>query len=314
MRILVTGGAGFIGSNLVRALLEAGDSVRVLDDLATGRRENLSEVLADIEFIEGSVVDFERVRRAVEGCEVVYHEAALGSVPRSVEDPLGTHRVNATGTLQVLEASRGAGVRRVVYAASSSAYGDTEVLPKVEDMQPNPLSPYALQKFIGERYCALFTNLYGLETVSLRYFNVFGPRQDPRSAYAAVVPLFVSAAAKGEHPRIFGDGRQSRDFTFVSDVVAATRAAAAGPPESSGGVFNVAQGGRATLLELWAEVCAAVGRERLEPIFEPPRAGDVRHSQADISRAAEILGWRPRVTLREGLAETVRYHVGGGAG
>jgi UDP-glucose 4-epimerase len=305
-RVLVTGGAGFVGSNLVHALLADGERVRVLDDLSTGRRENLADVLEDVEWIAGSVVDPAALSDAVRDCDVVYHQAAIPSVPRSVADPLLSHRVNATGTLHVLEAARRAGVRRVVYAASSSAYGDSQVLPKKEDMRPDPLSPYALQKLCGEVYCSQYARLYGLETVSLRYFNVFGPRQDPASEYAAVVPRFITAAAKGERPRIFGDGLQSRDFTFVADAVSANRAAAAAPSDACGLVFNVARGGRVTLLELWDRVCAAVGAERLEPVFEPPRAGDVRHSQADVSRAAELLGWRATVDLADGLAETAR--------
>jgi UDP-glucose 4-epimerase len=314
MRVLVTGGAGFIGSNLVHALLDAGDSVRVLDDLSTGRAENLAGVRGDIELVEASIVDLEAVRAAVAGCEVVYHQAALPSVPRSVEDPLQTHRVNATGTLHVLQAAREAGVRRVVYAASSSAYGDTEELPKVESMPPNPLSPYALQKFVGEVYAAQYARLYGLETVALRYFNVFGPRQNPESLYAAVIPRFVAAAARREPARIDGDGLQSRDFTFVADAVAANRAAAAGPPESSGEVFNVACGGRVTILELWKQICSIVGCGAIEPEHGPPRPGDVRHSQADVSKAARLLGWTPCTDLTTGLEATVDHFVGDRAG
>jgi nucleoside-diphosphate-sugar epimerase len=310
VRVLVTGGAGFIGSNLVRACLAEGESVRVLDDLSTGRRENLAEISADVEWLEGTITDPEVVARATAGCEVVYHQAALPSVPRSVEDPVGSHAVNATGTLNVLEASRRAGVRRVVYAASSSAYGDSEALPKVEDMPPRPLSPYALQKLVGEIYCRQFTELYGLEAIALRYFNVFGPRQDPKSLYAAVIPRFVSAAAKGEPACIFGDGLQTRDFTFVADVVAANRAAAQAGSRAAGQVFNVACGGRISLLELWREICDALGVEMLEPVFEPERAGDVKHSQADIARARAELGWSPRTSLADGLAQTVRYFAG----
>ncbi len=313
MRVLVTGGAGFIGSNLARACLAAGEAVRVLDDLSTGRRENLAEVSGDLEWLQGSITDPDAVRHAVAGCEIVYHQAALPSVPRSLEDPLGTHAVNATGALQVLEASRHAGVRRVVYAASSSAYGDTETLPKREDMPPRPLSPYALQKLVGEIYCRQYAELYGLETVSLRYFNVFGPRQNPDSAYAAVIPRFIRAAQRGEPARIFGDGLQSRDFTFVADVVAANRAAARAPARASGLVFNVARGRRVTLLELWAQVCAVVGCEPVAPCLEPARAGDVRHSEADVSRARDLLGWEPRAELAFGLRETARFLGSAGA-
>jgi nucleoside-diphosphate-sugar epimerase len=310
VRVLVTGGAGFVGSNLARACLAAGERVRVLDDLSSGRRENLADVPGDLEWLEGSVADFDAVRRAVVDCEIVYHQAALPSVPRSVEDPLGTHAVNATGTLHVLEAARRAGVRRVVYAASSSAYGDTEALPKREDMPPQPLSPYALQKLVGEIYCRQYAVLYGLEAVSLRYFNVFGPRQSPDSPYAAVVPRFLRAALRGERPRIYGDGLQSRDFTFVADVVAANRAAAVAPASASGQVLNVARGQRVTLLELWAAVCAAVGCEPRQPCFEPARPGDVRHSEADVSRARELLGWQARTDLSEGLRLTSLFLAG----
>jgi nucleoside-diphosphate-sugar epimerase len=256
------------------------------------------------------VVEPESVRAGVAGREIVYHQAAMPSVPRSLEDPVGTHAVNATGTLQVLEASRRAGVRRVVYAASSSAYGDTETLPKHEDMPPRPLSPYALQKLVGEIYCQQYTRLFGLETLALRYFNVYGPRQNPDSPYAAVIPRFVRAAAARTAPAVFGDGLQSRDFTFVADVVAANRAAAVAPAAAAGQVLNVARGGRVTLLELWREICAAVGCEPYAPDFRPPRAGDVRHSQADITRARDLLGWEPRASLRDGLGETVRWLLG----
>jgi nucleoside-diphosphate-sugar epimerase len=313
VRVLITGGAGFIGSHLVRACLEAGDEVRVLDDFSTGLRENLLGLEGDVDLIEGTVVDFETVRRATQSREVVYHQAALGSVPRSVEDPLGTHAVNATGTLQVLEAGRREGVSRVVYAASSSAYGDTETLPKVETMPPRPLSPYALQKLAGEVYCAQFTRLYGLETVALRYFNVYGPRQSATSSYAAVIPRFVSAVLDGERPTIFGDGLQSRDFTFVSDSVAANRAAVAAPSEATGKVYNVAHGGRTSLLELLDEICRALGVEGVRPDHQPPRPGDVRHSQADVSRAERLLGWKPRIGLTDGVGATVEAFCAGRA-
>jgi UDP-glucose 4-epimerase len=313
MRALVTGGAGFIGSGIVRACLEAGEAVRVLDDFSTGVRRNLDEVRDDIELLEGSFVDLDTAARAVADCEVVYHQGALPSVVRSVEDPVETHRVNALGTLHILEASRQAGVRRVVYAASSSAYGDTEVLPKREDMPANPLSPYALQKLAGEHYCALYTRLFGLEAVALRYFNVFGPRQNPDSDYAAVIPLFGRAALAGKPARIDGDGGQTRDFTYIDDVVAANRAAAAGPPESAGLVFNVARGGRTSILDLWYRICDAAGVERIEPEHGDPRPGDVRDSQADVSRARDLLGWSAQVSLEDGLSETVRGLEAGAA-
>jgi nucleoside-diphosphate-sugar epimerase len=307
MRVLITGGAGFIGSNLVRACLEAGDAVRVLDDFSTGFRENLVGLEGDVDLIEGSLVDFDTVRRATADREVVYHLGALGSVPLSVEDPVGTHAVNATGTLHVLEAARREGLSRIVYAASCSAYGDTQTLPTPETTPARPLSPYALQKLTGEAYCAQFTELHGLETIALRYFNVYGPRQSADSTYAAVVPLFISAILDGKRPTVFGDGRQSRDFTFVSDAVAATRAAAAAPPEVAGEVCNVARGDRITLLELLDEICRAAGVGEVERDHQPPRAGDVRDSQADVSKAERLLGWTPRVDLPEGIAATVEH-------
>jgi nucleoside-diphosphate-sugar epimerase len=314
MRVLITGGAGFIGSNLVRGSLEAGDTVRVFDDFSTGVRGNLAGLEPHVEVVEGSVTDPEAVRRAAAGCEVVYHQAALGSVPRSIEEPLVTHAINATGTLNVLDGARHAGVRRLVYAASSSAYGDTETLPKVESMPPRPLSPYALQKQAGEAYCWLYTTLYGLETVALRYFNVYGPRQTARSTYAAVIPRFISALASGERPRVYGDGGQTRDFTFVSDAVAANLAAATAPAEAAGEVYNVADGKRVSLLELLDEIASALEARGalavspVEPEFLPSRVGDVRHSLADVSKAERLLGWKPRVSLAEGIAATVEYY------
>jgi UDP-glucose 4-epimerase len=305
----VTGGAGFIGSHLVRACLEAGESVRVLDDLSTGKRENLAGLRGEAELCQGSVADFAAVERAARGCEVVYHQAAIASVPRSTEDPIGTHAVNATGTLHVLEAARRAGARRLVFAGSTAVYGDGPELPKREEMPTSPRSPYALQKLTGELYCEQYARLFGLSAVPLRYFNVFGPRQDPHSMYAGVIPLFVEALRKGERPRIFGDGQQSRDFVFVKDVVAANRAAAAAPEAAAGKAVNVGGGSRVSLLELLVEIADALGVPRPEPRFEPERAGDVRHSQADISRAKSLLGWQPRVTLQEGLRETVRWYL-----
>ncbi|MFQ5699599.1 MAG: NAD-dependent epimerase/dehydratase family protein, partial [Myxococcota bacterium] len=248
-------------------------------------------------------------------CEVVSHQAAIPSGQRALDAPLATHEANVTGTLVLLEGARRAGVRRLVYAASSSAYGDAEVLPKREDMPARSLSPYALQKYASEVYCAQYAGLFGLQTVALRYFNVFGPRQDPRSDYAAVIPLFVSALAEGRRPTIFGDGLQSRDFTFVEDVVAANRAAAAAPAEAAGQVFNIGCGARSTLLELLEVIAEVLGVDGVEPDFQPVRPGDVRHSQADVSRAREVLGWSPRVPLREGIARTAEFmkHVVRGA-
>jgi len=308
----VTGGAGFIGSHLVDALLAAGWSVRVLDDFSSGREANLAQARDRIELLRGDLADPEVAAAAVADVEVVFHQGAVPSVPRSLEEPIRTNRVNVDGTLQILEASRRAGVRRVVYAASSSAYGDTEVLPKVETMPADPLSPYALQKYAGEVYCRLYHRLYGLETVALRYFNVFGPRQDPRSTYAAVVPRFAVACLRGEPPTIHGDGEQSRDFTYVGDAVRANLAAA-DAPKAPGLVFNVAGGRRVTLNALLATIQQIVG-SRVTPIHGPARPGDVRHSQADLTRARTLLEWEPSVSLEEGLRRTVEsLRADGGA-
>lgn len=305
MRVLITGGAGFIGSRLVRACLEQGDDVRVLDDFSTGRAKNLLGLQAAHDLVKGSLVDFETVQRSVRGCEVVYHLGALPSAVQSVDEPARTHAVNASGTVHVLEAARQEGVRRVVFASSCAIYGSSTALPLKEELAPLPESPYALQKLSGELYCQQFGRLYGLQTVALRYFNVFGPRQDPRSLYAAVAPRFLTAVVRGVAPCIHGDGQQSRDFVHVDDVVAATRVAALVTSECAGQTLNVARGERVTVLELLEYVARAVGRDALAPVFEPARAGDVRHSQADISKAERLLGWRPRVTLVEGLASAL---------
>jgi UDP-glucose 4-epimerase len=312
VRVLVTGGAGFIGSNLVRACLEDGESVRVLDDFSTGCRENLSSVCEEVEIVEGSVVDLAAVREAVRGCDVIFHLAALPSVPLSVEDPVRTHAVNATGTLHVLEAARDIGVSRVVYASSCSVYGDTPKPPISEAGPAQPVSPYALQKRVGELYLQRFHELYGVPGVALRFFNVYGPDQDPRSPYAAVIPRFVSAVAKGETPVIFGDGAQVRDFVFVRDVSAACRNAAAAPEEASGQLFNVASGEGVSMLDLLARVCHTLGREDVRAEHGPPRAGDVRESVGDVRLAAERLGWRARTPLDRGLSEVADVLVGKG--
>jgi len=309
-RFLVTGGAGFIGSNLARALLEAGHRVRVLDNFLTGRRENLAGLAerfgGAFELVEGDVRDAAAVRRAVRGADFVLHQAALPSVPRSVADPVLTNEINVGGTLSVLVAAREEKVRRVVFAASSSAYGDTPELPKRESMTPSPRSPYAAQKLLGEHYMRIFHELYGVETISLRYFNVFGPRQDPTSTYAAVIPRFIAAVLSGTPPVVYGDGRQTRDFTYVDNVVQANLRACEAPSAACGGVYNVACGERVSLLEILEILYRLAGR-RVPPRFEPPRPGDVRDSLADISRAREVLGYAPSVFFADGLERTFAF-------
>lgn len=303
---LVTGGAGFIGSNIVAALVDRGDTVRVLDDLSTGKRENLAGLMDAITFTEGSVADEAVVRQAVDGVDYVLHQGALASVPRSIDDPLSTNTANVTGTLRLLLAARDAQVRRVVFAASSSAYGDQPDLPKVESMAPSPLSPYAASKLAGEYYCQAFTECYGLATVCLRYFNIYGPRQDPQSVYAAVIPKFITAMLAGERPTIFGDGEQSRDFTYVEDCIEANLEACTAP-EAVGQVMNIACGGRYTLNELVALLNQILGTS-IEPVYEAPRPGDVKHSQADIAVARELLGYEPQFTFEAGLEKTVQWY------
>jgi nucleoside-diphosphate-sugar epimerase len=301
---LVTGGAGFIGSHLAEELLRRGHSVRVMDNLSTGKRLNL-EHLPGVEFIEGDVADADACARAVQGVEFVLHQAAIPSVPRSVADPVSSNRSNVDGSLNMLVAARDAGVRRLVYAGSSSAYGDTPTLPKREDMPTNPLSPYALQKLVAEQYCQLFTQLYGLETVTTRYFNVFGPRQDPGSPYSGVISLFSTALLEGRRPTIYGDGGQTRDFTYVSNVVdGVLRACEA--PDASGEVINVATGGRISLNALLEAMNRIVGTS-LSPVYLEARAGDVRDSQADITKARTLLGYAPTVGLDEGLRRTLDW-------
>ena len=306
MTVLVTGGAGFIGSNLVHALAGAGERVRVLDDFSTGRAENLAGAGGRVEVLEGDVRDQERVRSAVAGVEVVYHLAALPSVARSVADPRASHSVNVEGTLNVLLAAREAGARRVVYASSSSVYGDTPVLPKHEQMPVSPRSPYAAAKLAGEAYCRALACVYPIETVSLRFFNVFGPRQDPASQYAAVVPRFVTRLLAGQPAEITGDGRQTRDFTYVANAVEACRLAATAGPQASGEALNVGCNDRISVLELAGIIGELVG-ERIDPVFVPARPGDVRDSQASTDKAARLIGYRPLVTVREGLAATVDW-------
>lgn len=301
-RVLVTGGGGFIGSNLVRALLERGDSVRVLDNFATGNRRNLAGLDDDVEVVEGELRSYERVHNAVRGVDVVFHQGALPSVPRSVQDPLTTGAVNVEGTLNVLLAARDESVARVVFASSSSVYGNSGTLPRQESQPPDPISPYAVAKLAAERYCVSFFRVYGLETVALRYFNVFGERQDPTSQYAAVVPRFITAIAEGRPVPIHGDGTQSRDFTYVANVVAANLLAAE-RPDVGGSVLNVATGRQASVNDLADAIGEAVGLP-VEKEYLPTRAGDVRDSWADVSEAARLLGYETRVGLEEGLRLT----------
>jgi UDP-glucose 4-epimerase len=305
-RCLVTGGAGFIGSHLVEALLAAGHQVRVLDDLSTGDAANLAAVRNRIDFAQGDIRDPATVGAAVRGTELVFHQAALPSVPRSVADPVTTHEVCATGTLRVLVAARDAKVRRVVYAASSSAYGNLPGLPRRASDPTLPRSPYAVAKLAGEHYCVAFSDVYGLETVRLRYFNVYGPRQAPDSPYAAVIPKFLQAMRAGQSPTIQGDGEQSRDFTYIDDVVRANLLAAEAPGVS-GRVYNLACGRRTSLLELVARINALLGTD-IRPVHEAPRPGDVRHSQADISAAQADLGYAPRVGIDEGLRLCLEWY------
>jgi len=309
-KYLITGGAGFIGSHLVETLVRRGEKVLVLDNFSTGKLDNLVAVADEIELVSSDVRDEAAVGRAVAGCDVVFHQAALASVPRSVEDPLATHAACATGTLVVLHEARKAGVRRVVYAASSSAYGNQPQPKKRETDLPSALSPYAAAKLAGESYCASFWHSYGFETVALRYFNVFGPRQDPSGPYAAVIPLFIKALLAGQQPVIFGDGLQTRDFTYVENVVQANlRAAEANG--AAGEVFNVGSGAAISLLDLLKELNAILGTG-VQPVFQPARAGDVRDSLADISKARKVLGYEPAVHLAEGLKRTVEHYRAAG--
>jgi nucleoside-diphosphate-sugar epimerase len=301
---LVTGGAGFIGSHLAEELLRRGQRVRVVDSLITGKRRNLDH-LGGVEFIEGDLAEPDVAVRAVAGMNYVLHQAAIPSVPRSVKDPVTSNRANIDASLNVLVAARDAGVKRLVYAGSSSAYGNTPTLPKREDMPPNPLSPYALQKLVAEQYCQLFTRLYGLETVTIRYFNVFGPRQDPGSPYSGVISLFSTALLERRQPVIYGDGQQTRDFTYVANVVdGVLRACEA--PQASGEVINVATGGRISLNDLLKTMNRIVGTS-IDAIYREPRHGDVRDSQADISKAGRLLGYAPSVALEDGLRHTLHW-------
>jgi UDP-glucose 4-epimerase len=302
LRVLVTGGAGFIGSSLARALVKRGDSVRVLDNLSSGKRSNLEDILHGVEWIEGDILDPNAMRRSAEGVQVIFHQAAIPSVPRSVAAPVPSHEANASGTLQVLEAARALGVRRVVYAGSSSAYGDTAVLPKVETMPAAPLSPYAVSKLAGEMYCQMYARTMGLETVVLRYFNVFGPRQDPTSPYAAVIPRFITAALRDQPAVVFGDGGQSRDFCYIDNVVQANLLAAEAP-EASGRVFNIACG-VATELNAVLDLLGKLIGSKVAARYEPPRTGDVKRSLADIALARRYLGYSPEIMFDDGFRRT----------
>ncbi len=303
---LISGGAGFIGSHLVERLVNQGEMVRVLDNFLTGKRENIAAFLQQIELIEGDIRDPETCRRACQGVDYVLHQAALPSVARSVEDPQTTNGINITGTLNLLLAARETKVKRFVFASSSSVYGDDDSLPKREGEEGRPLSPYAVSKIAGEHYCRLFFQLYGLSTVCLRYFNVFGPRQDPFSQYAAVIPNFIFRLLQGERPIIFGDGEQSRDFTYVANVVEANLLAATASTEVSGEVLNIACGESISVNALAAGINQILGTD-LRPIYSGPRPGDIRHSQADISRARKILGYQPRHSFWQGLEETIHW-------
>jgi UDP-glucose 4-epimerase len=303
---LVTGGAGFIGSHVADRLLAGGHSVRVIDDLSTGKKSNLRSVWDQVEFIQGSLVEMEKVQEAVRGVDAVFHEAAIPSVVRSVEDPVSSIQANLMGTVNLLVAARDSGVRRLVYASSSSVYGDSEILPKIESQTPDPRSPYALSKLSGEQCCVIFHRLYGLETVSLRYFNVFGPRQDPDSPYSGVISIFMKNTLEGKPSLIHGDGKQSRDFTYVSDVVEANMLAVVAP-DAAGGVFNIACGGRASINDIYGMIAQLAGSD-LEPRYGPARVGDVRHSQANVAHAADVLGFRSSIGLKEGLGASLKWY------
>jgi nucleoside-diphosphate-sugar epimerase len=310
-RILVTGGAGFIGSHIVRRLLENGKKVRVVDDVSTGKEERIEDLRSSIEFVRGDLADRVVSDDVVQETQYVVHQAAVPSVQRSIQDPIGTNRANITATLNLLESCRKHGIRRLVYAASSSAYGDTEVLPKREDMIPTPLSPYALQKLVGEHYCMLYTSLFGLETVSLRYFNVFGPAQDPHSEYSAVIPAFIARLLSGQRLGVYGDGEQSRDFTYVENVVRANLLALEAA-NAAGKVFNIGCGTRITLNEL-IRLLEQILNVRAAVDYVASRPGDVRHSLADVNLARKILGYTPVVTIKEGLERTVEWFKGSGS-
>ncbi len=308
-KVLVTGGAGFIGSNLADELIRQGARVAIIDNFTTGFRENLEEIRGDFDFVEGDINDDAAVMKAIDGCEVVFHQAALPSVPRSVDNPAETHQACVNGTLNLLIKAKDAGVRRFVYAASSSAYGNQPTLPKVETMRPDPLSPYAVAKLTGEHYCRAFYSVYGLETFALRYFNVFGPRQNPSSMYSGVISRFIDALMTGQTPVIFGDGEHSRDFTYIANVVDANIKAAQAT-QGIGETLNVANGDRITLNALLDVLKTITGKTDVTPDYQPPRSGDVRDSQADNKRATEWLGYTQLIGLEEGLRNTIEWWKG----
>jgi len=310
---LVTGGAGFIGSNIARELLNRGETVRILDNYSTGHRSNLADIRGDIEVVEGDLRSFHIVNEAMKGVEVVYHQGALPSVPRSIADPLTTNEVNVTGTLNVLFAAREQGVRRLTFASSSSIYGNAPEQVKSEDLHVSPLSPYAVSKLAGEKYFQVFHQIYGLETVAIRYFNVFGPWQDPDSPYSAVIPLFAKAYMEGRAPLINGDGLQSRDFTFVENVVHGNLLAATAP-DAPGNVINVACHGSVTVNSLASQIAALTGHADITPVHGPDRSGDVKHSMASIEKAGRLLGYSPVVSFSEGLRRTVEFYTSHGFG
>ncbi len=302
---LVTGGAGFIGSNITEELLKRGETVRILDNFSTGRRENINHLLEKIELIEGDLRNYELIKKITSDVDYIIHQAALPSVFRSIQEPLLVNEVNIGGTLNVLFAAKENKVKRVVYASSSSVYGDTPVLPKKEDFKPSPLSPYALTKLTGEYYCKIFHNVYGLETVSLRYFNVFGPHQDPSSEYSAVIPKFISIIMKGESPTVYGDGLQTRDFSYVDNVVVANINSCVAP-DAAGKTFNIACGERISLIQLLKEINDILNT-KIPPVFTEARKGDVKHSLADISSARQMLNYNPVVKFNEGLKKTIEW-------
>lgn len=307
-KCLVTGGAGFIGSNLVEALLKAGHEVRVLDNFSTGKRENLSEFTESIEMLEGDIRDLELCKQAANSMDYIFHQAALGSVPRSISSPLVSHDHNVNGTLNILMAARDNHVKRIVLASSSSAYGDTEVLPKVETMNVVPLSPYAVTKLVSEFYASVFHKVYGLETITLRYFNVFGPKQDPDSPYAAVIPKFVKSLLNDQGPVIHGDGQQSRDFTYIDNVVQANLKACEAPPEACGKVYNVACGDRISINQLYDKICLLLEKS-IKPSYVEKRTGDVQSSLADIGLARSLLSYYPTVNVYQGLENAIKWYT-----